>query len=334
MSGKATSLVRYSLVFTFLFLALCYSASFAYELKIPLFGKKANSDKKTDQNKEPNKDQSKEQASGKEQVSDAKNPSAGQVTRVFGEGVTGPDVIGLRIGMSPAAVKAIFKAHNLINDGFREDFETLVISGLADGGVTKEVPNGKYLDEMFGAYEKDDFREYVSVHFTPTPGRERVMLVTRTINNPKNQMPTFGACEKALVEKYGPFTYHDPKHPPYVWIYESNGTLRKPGPMPYRSGCFHRDVLSLEREWSLLWLKYMEDIEKTDRRMAPCGGINISIIIQGDLNKSEAFIPYYEVTLLSFDELFGSAMATRAMLDELGEKERKAAVKKGVKPDL
>jgi hypothetical protein len=164
---------------------------------------------------------------------------------------SGPDVIGLRIGMAPHQAREMFKSHGFESStkstnrpvaSYAESSNTLVFS--LPGQAPQPVPNTNYVARISGAINDIKYPAaessggLLTVFFGPVPGQEEIVLVNRTEYIPASKKPTVDAFVKTLVEKYGTPTELLPDSPgTYRWRYDSNGTLRKPTPATSFVGC-------------------------------------------------------------------------------------------------
>jgi hypothetical protein len=142
-------------------------------------------------------------------------------------GGTGPDVLGLRIGMSPEETRAVFKSRGWASDGYREVFGELQFS--LSGGYPQAIPNSKYLALIDGLPIDPSNELRLNVEFGPTPAQEGIVLVNRYQGFPPSSKPTLDTFEKALVEKYGTPTDEGRNNKPltYRWRYDRSGKLIK-----------------------------------------------------------------------------------------------------------
>ena len=168
-----------------------------------------------------------------------------------GRGGSGPDVLGLRIGMAPDQAREMFKAHgfgsstkslNRPFDSYAEVSNTLTFS--ISGRPPQPVPHTNYVARISGAINDvkypatESSGDLLTVFFGPVPGQERIVLLNQTEYIPVSKKLTVEAFAKTLVQKYGTPTEMVPDSPgTYRWRYDSNGTLRKPSPATSFVGC-------------------------------------------------------------------------------------------------
>lgn len=109
------------------------------------------------------------------------------------------DVIGIRLGMSPAEVKkaldkSLPSSSNFVirSEGYGRNWDGLYVSLPAE--VTKR-------DNRFN--KKAD--EVVIVDFANPPGAQKALAVVRYKRYAKDKTPSLASAEASLVEKYGPW---------------------------------------------------------------------------------------------------------------------------------
>ena len=172
-------------------------------------------------------------------------------SKSVGSGGAGPDVIGLRIGMTPDQAREKFKSHgfgsstkspNRPADSYAEGSNRLAFS--LPGQAPQPVPNTNYVAQISGVINNikypatENSGDVLTIFFGPIPGQEGIVLLNRTEYIPASKKTTFDAFAKTLVEKYGTPTELLPDSPGiYRWRYDSNGTLRKPIPATSFTGC-------------------------------------------------------------------------------------------------
>jgi hypothetical protein len=172
-------------------------------------------------------------------------------SRSVGSGGSGPDVMGLRIGMTPDQARQKFKAHgfgsstkspNRPFDSYTESSNALTFSLPGQG--PEPVLNTKYVAQISGAISDikipatENSGDVLTIFFGPIPGEGGIVLLNRTEYLPASKRPAVAAFSKTLVEKYGTPTELQPGSPGiYRWRYDSGGTLYKPAPATSFVGC-------------------------------------------------------------------------------------------------
>lgn len=258
--------------------------------------------------------------------------------RVAGRGPIGPDVTGLRIGMTPDDVRAIFKAR-----GFRAPNEVFKgsLAGKSSDGKFSATLKEKSLESMLGdqIYKTKD--EMITVNFTPDPpGYERVMTITRIISQPRGG-PTFDSFDRTVIEKYGTPTYSKTQKSSrtnsisskrYFWVFDSNGSLQRP-------------YLFQESDYDIcggnytvigrrgIYAESMDSIQRMHDKVSPqCGNINIQMYV----SVRNMLVNNYSTYMQGYDEFFRSALAARARANTYAESEYNKTIKSGemVTPDL
>ncbi len=172
-------------------------------------------------------------------------------SKPVGRDGSGPEVLGLRIGMAPDQAREMFRSHgfgsstkspNRPFDSYAEVTNTLTVS--LPGQASQPVRNTNYVARISGAINDVKYPAtessggLLTVFFGPVPGQERIVLLNQTEYIPASKKPTVDAFAKTLVEKYGTPTELPPDSlGTYRWRYDSNGTLRKPASATSFAGC-------------------------------------------------------------------------------------------------
>jgi hypothetical protein len=172
-------------------------------------------------------------------------------SKPVGRGGSGPEVLGLRIGMAPDQAREMFRSHgfgsstkspNRPFDSYAEVTNTLSVG--PPGQASQPVRNTNYVARISGAINDVKYPAtessggLLTVFFGPVPGQERIVLLNQTEYIPASKKPTVDAFAKTLVEKYGTPTELPPDSVgTYRWRYDSNGTLRKPASAASFAGC-------------------------------------------------------------------------------------------------
>jgi hypothetical protein len=141
------------------------------------------------------------------------------------------DVAGVKLGMSPDAVRAVLKSKNLHN--YKEWTETL--SSLSAAGVSQPIPQGRFVNVIAtwtptaAAAGGEDFEgagESFEVMFTPVPGRERAMAIVHTEGFSRQDAIHETALDEGLVKKYGGYVSAGALPESVTWRFQSDGSVQ------------------------------------------------------------------------------------------------------------
>ena len=263
-------------------------------------------------------------------------------SKSVGSGGSGPDVIGLRIGMAPDQARELFKSHGFGSstkspkrpfDSYAEGSNTLAFS--LPGQARQPVPNTKYVAKLSGVINDvtypatENSGGVLTVFFGPVPGQEEIVLLNRTEYIPASKKPTVDAFVKTLVEKYGTPTELLPDSPgTYRWRYDSNGILRKPTPATSFAGCprLRPDVVEFQPLGSPLMIQEY-------KQSAPrCGAIFLEVFLgfEGfNYAGPGTLIKNYTTHMTGLDATIRALEAAKGIVDKAQAEASVAAVKKG-----
>ncbi|HEV8325894.1 MAG TPA: hypothetical protein VGQ08_00295 [Nitrospiraceae bacterium] len=263
-------------------------------------------------------------------------------SKSVGSGGSGPDVIGLRIGMAPDQARELFKSHgfgsstkspNRPFDSYAESSNTLAFS--LPGQAPQPVPNTKYVARISGVINDAKYPAtespggLLTVFFGPVPGQEGIVLLNRTEYIAASKKPTFDASAKALVEKYGTPTELLPDSPGiYRWRYDSNGTLRKPTPATSFVGCprMRPGVVEFQPlESPLMIQEYKQSAPR-------CGAIFLEVVLgfEGfNYAGPGTLIKDYTTHMTGLDATIRALDAAKGIVDKAQAEASGAAIKKG-----
>jgi hypothetical protein len=141
------------------------------------------------------------------------------------------DVAGIKLGMSPDAVRAVLKSKDLRH--YKEWTETL--STLSGAGASQPIPNGRFVNVIAAwtppaaAAAGDDFEsagESFEVMFTPVPGGERAMAVIHTEGFSRQDAIHETALDEGLVKKYGGYLSAGALPESVTWRFQSDGSVQ------------------------------------------------------------------------------------------------------------
>ncbi len=150
------------------------------------------------------------------------------------------DVVGIRLGMSPDEVRAVFKSKKLLD--YNESAETLSYLDSAKGAM-QPLANGRFVNVIAAwtpppsSTSADNYQvdgEALEVMFTPVPGKERVMGIVHTIGYSPSNAVREVVLENGLVKKYGGFALNDLPQSP-TWRIQSSGYLQVGDPCNRRN---------------------------------------------------------------------------------------------------
>jgi len=141
------------------------------------------------------------------------------------------DVAGVKLGMSPDAVRAVLKSKNLRN--YKEWTETL--SFVSGAGTSQPIPNGRFVNVIAAwtpptaAAADEDFEgagESFEVMFTPVPGAERAMAIIHTQGFSRQDAIHETALDQGLVKKYGGYVAAGALPESVTWRFQSDGSVQ------------------------------------------------------------------------------------------------------------
>lgn len=241
------------------------------------------------------------------------------------EGV-GPDVFGLRIGMTPDKAREIFKSRVLISDHLRKTYkETAMV--LRSNELRGPVPNTQFISRFeTDAYKDDTTRRSFYTLFTPDPGHNGIAAVDRDETLTGSNRPTLGAFEKTLLDKYGTPTHKDSGR--YYWSYDSDGTLRKPGAIKdirHCAGIMAPGTRDRKNEWILFRLPRTE---RSKQLPAECGDIFLGVTVPLDRGR-ETLIDGYAIGMIGVAASIHAFEEAKTLIDKADEEGSAAAIKKG-----
>jgi hypothetical protein len=136
-------------------------------------------------------------------VGDAATSKSG--SNSVGSRGSGPDVLGLRIGMTPAEARPIIKSRVLVSANLQKNYieGKSTLSFVRPSSVSLQpVPNGEFLGQLYvrGRTDENEQKE-LQVILGPVPSHEEIVGVYRSEEFLPSKRPTFDAFEKALLEK-------------------------------------------------------------------------------------------------------------------------------------
>ena len=246
------------------------------------------------------------------------------------EGGRGPDVLGLRVGMS------VPKAVDILRSKFNPNSITQITAQLtfqsADGRVGY-VP-GKAVQRM----DASGVNGSISLTFGGFAGNERLLSVMRSERFPPNTQPTYGALMSAISQKYGPPSYRRGSHTLSTeilgWGVDERGGSFELGSANFEKWCM-RPLGTGGTPWAPLsfgdsWLS---------NYIAYCGAQTLlvgKIQFATDYRDSESLVSSYFVALVGAAETLSTDKQSREAVRIAQEKDREEATRqaKRNKPDL
>ena len=268
-------------------------------------------------------------------------------SKSVGSGGSGPDVIGLRIGMTPDQAREQFKSHGFGSstkspkrpfDSYTEGSNRLAF--VLPGQAPQPVPNTKYVAQISGVINDikypatENAGELLTIFFGPIPGQEGIVLLNRTEYIPASKKPTVDVFAKSLVEKYGPPTELLPDSSGiYRWRYDSNGTLRKPTPATSFVGCprLRPGVVEFQPLGSPLM------IQEYKQSAARCGAIFLEVVLgfEGfNYAGPGTLIKNHTTHMTGLDATIRALEAAKGIVDKAQTEASGAAIKKGQQQKL
>jgi len=268
-------------------------------------------------------------------------------SKSVGSGGSGPDVIGLRIGMTPDQAREKFKSHGFGSstkspkrpfDSYTEGSNRLAF--VLPGQAPQPVPNTKYVAQISGVINDTKYPatensgELLTIFFGPIPGQEGIVLLNRTEYIPASKKPTVDFFAKSLVEKYGPPTELLPGSPGiYRWRYDSNGTLRKPTTATSFVGCprLKPGIVEFQPLGSPLMIQEY-------KQSAPrCGAIFLEVVLgfEGfNYAGPGTLIKNHTTHMTGLDATIRAFEAAKGIVDKAQTEASGAAIKKGQQQKL
>lgn len=271
-------------------------------------------------------------------------------------GGSGPDVLGLHIGTMPAEARSIFKSHgyptvstkspNRGIEVYQEDLKPLAFT--LPGRNRQAIPSTNHVSKIVADFHEDMTgpeaeRSYhrLIVLFSPLPGHEGVVSVSRQENLAARKKPTFEAFSKTLNEKYGsPTEWRSDLPGQYRWRYDGNGTLRTQTPSTSFVNCprpMFEAIMAIDS-----WLESpftIEQFRKSFSEMDGCGSILVEVILGFDgvrYTGPGTLIRSYSTLMIGYDAIIRGFESGKAIIDKAQAEANAEAIKKGQqqKPDL
>jgi hypothetical protein len=250
------------------------------------------------------------------------------------------DVAGVKLGMSPDAVRAVLKSKNLRYS--KEWSETL--SSLSAGGVSQPIPNGRFVNVIAAwtppaaAASGEDFEsagESFEVMFTPVPGAERAMAIIHTQGFSPQDAIRETRLDEGLVKKYGGYVSAGALPESVTWRFQSDGSVQV-GDACGRRGTFGGlgglSVANAPRE-NLALRRTPQELQS---QMERCGDATVTadhFTPNGGALPADRLVTRFTVT--AFSPALGLEGARKAaQLVQAAGTSREARPKDGKTPDL
>ena len=139
---------------------------------------------------------------------------------------TGPNILGIRLGMAPSEVRRILEGR----PGMRVIETPSALAYQPVAGHQKKIPNSDYVLSLIAIPIRGE-HETIQVDFTPVAGRERAVSIELKQSFPVGQKPSVEATVRALIDKYGAVSNKSSPGGLYFWRFDSQAKLLdiKPG---------------------------------------------------------------------------------------------------------
>jgi len=248
---------------------------------------------------------------------------------------SGPDVIGIRIGMSPQPVLGIMKQRDFGTGGSlptKMDRATLVYRNAA--GAELPIKGADYVSYVSGN-TKDQF---VQVHFAPVPGRDNaVVALRREVRfEIERDRPLFGSVVRALAEKYGRAVALKKESPAnLLWSFDKNGSPQKFGGEP--TPCANlAHAFSTNASWVMYTVQGWRTFEDA---MSRCGSSFLAVDLQfvgGKFQGADTLISRQVTLLIGMDASYSSLKTAHAIIQKAEGAGKSAEIERARqrKPDL
>lgn len=251
---------------------------------------------------------------------------------------SGPDLVGLRLGMTPDEVMTALKAR-----APKEKWQTVMsdLRHTTSTGMLSPVPGGRFTAAIINDTRNTTRADEYWAYLAPVPGKERVIAIARR-QNFLQERPLVDNTIAALIEKYGPPAARDPSDKLILgWSFDTAGKPRAFPQDPYTLSTIclgSQPLYQTPREvgnWSVRYEAEATVSRKKVRYEELCGAtvVRARIVAAGTGGFAQALTV----------ELIGHAAATQGMRDldafmqnakaaDLESEKAKAATR--AKPDL
>lgn len=260
-----------------------------------------------------------------------------------GKDELGPDVLGLRIGMTPARVREIYKSRILLSPELRKKYyersETLAFH--LPNGKLQPVPNANFYSSFYCAHKEnkiDGLYHEFNVSFTAVPGHEKLVSLHRLEWISPSKQPTLSAFLKSLPEKYGAPTYSPPGYPGQLyWFYDKKGALRKPGTVIKNvqdaEACLSPGSMPLNAMVGS-WTISVPENPQFRLMASKCGAIVMTMNLE--IERGTMLVPSYETNLIGIESAIHAYDTSQEIIDKARAEAYGTKIKAGdqQKPDL
>lgn len=262
-------------------------------------------------------------------------------SKSVGNGEAGPNVFGLRIGMTPNQTRKVFTSHGLgssTNSPYTEGSSRLTFS--LPGQAPQPIPNTNYVSRISGSLidikspATESSGVVLTVFFGPVPGQEGIVSLNLTEYIPVSKEPTVHAFAKILSEKYGtPTELPADSRGIYRWRYDSNGTLVKPAPATRFDGCprLKPGIIGFQPlESPLMIQEYKQSVPR-------CGAIFLEVTLgfEGfNYTGPETLIKNYRTHMTGLDATIRALETAKGIVDMAQAAVPGAAIAKGKQQKL
>lgn len=255
-------------------------------------------------------------------------------------GGVGPDVIGLRTGMTPTQTRTIVQSRVLVSAALRKSYAESrgILAFSLPGSAEQRIPNTEFLSTLGSSGRADDGTTHtLQAFFTPVPGREELVLLNRRTEILASKRPTYEAFSRGLLEKYGTPT-HAPSPGLHYWSYDRNGTLLQPGSLKnFPTNCVQ---LSFDDyTGSTPWIMALPSKPHLRQLPSECGAILLFLGtgFQGvSYTGSDTIVSHYSTKLIGLDSAIRASSASGAIIEKARAAASGASIKRAQqqKPDL
>jgi len=284
-----------------------------------------------------NKQSPASQQDGAANTSNIESDSASKLAEAHSSG-SGPDVLGLRIGMAPSDARAIIKSRPRWAHYFEQPATLAFSLPGPSGSVTQRITGADFIGGIKAdGRNPDGGSNAFTLRFSAIPGREELVYIYRQAQISPDKKPTYEAFLKTLTDKYGAPTYLDPINPSFItWSFNNKGT-------PYKSrdfSHFAKACLGFASNNGLGW-SAGEDKESVNlpRLIRDCGATVIQVYFGFDgviFAGPQTLVNNYTTTMVGLEATAHGQKIAQGIIDEARQKASSKAINAGQqqKPEL